>query len=215
MTIEKKLICQQNKNGKYGFVNEEGKEVIPFIYEKATEFQDGFAMVLDHEQHIRKFIDTNGKIVFTLECDGAATPEGGLVGFLKNNKFGVADIAAGKIIVTCEYDEITDIADFGFLLQKKKKFGIADLEGNLILPCKYDAIVPFNLCVDGKVFLRIHLKNKVGLADIKGKMLVKCEVDDIRVKLGRGKNKGKYRIEMCLGNYWFGIRSSEMDFETY
>jgi len=67
------LICQQNEEGKFGFVNEQGKEVIPFIYLKASDFHDGYALVMDNETH-RKFIDESGKIVFELECECASAP---------------------------------------------------------------------------------------------------------------------------------------------
>jgi hypothetical protein len=214
---EKTLICQQNENGKYGFVNEQGKEIIPFIFERASEFRDGYALVIDNEKQYRKFINTTGKIVLSLECDGATQPQRGKVAFCKDKKFGLIDITNGNMLLPLEYDEISVIedTDLGCFLRKKRKVGFADINGKIFLPCIYDEITPFNLCAGGKPFFRLRLKEKIGLADFNGTMLVDCNVDDVRVKMGRGKNKGKYRIEMFLGGFWYGVHSSEMDFETY
>jgi len=41
-TNKNTLICQQNEDGKFGFVNAQGKEVIPFIYSKVSQFRDGY-----------------------------------------------------------------------------------------------------------------------------------------------------------------------------
>lgn len=50
------LVC---KEGKYGFLDPEGKEAVPFIYEEAYDFNQGFALVYKDEKY--GCVDKNGK----------------------------------------------------------------------------------------------------------------------------------------------------------
>lgn len=47
------------KNGKYGYVDRSGREVVPLIFDKAHEFKNGSALV--SKNHIYYFIDKEGK----------------------------------------------------------------------------------------------------------------------------------------------------------
>lgn len=240
-TVEEIFRKQDEKTGKYGYVNAEEKVMIPFIYEKATTFESGYAMVLDQEQHLRKFIDKSGKIVFELECEGAFQPIQGKTVFCRNKKWGVVDITNGKMVLPCKYDEIiTDCFEYNnkvfFLLGQKNKMGLTNIEFSTVLPCKYDEITAckgkekphINFFVlrqkekiglanielttilpceyDGikeiviggnKFFIKLFKKDKVGLAEIGEKITIIADplCDDVRVKQGRGNNKGKYGIE--------------------
>ena len=55
------------KNGKYGFVDEAGKEVIPLIYDDVFDFSEGLAHVKKNDKH--GFVDKTGKIVIPLIYD--------------------------------------------------------------------------------------------------------------------------------------------------
>ena len=56
------------KNGKYGFIDKQGNEVIPCIYDDARDFSEGLAIVKKEE--ISFFIDKNGNKVFECEYEG-------------------------------------------------------------------------------------------------------------------------------------------------
>ena len=50
------LVC---KEGKYGFLDPEGKEAVPFIYDEAYDFNQGLALVYKDEKY--GCVDKNGK----------------------------------------------------------------------------------------------------------------------------------------------------------
>ena len=54
-----------NKDLKSGFVDFEGNEVIPLIYDLAYEFTDGLSMVVNNDKH--GFIDIDGNIIIDLK----------------------------------------------------------------------------------------------------------------------------------------------------
>ena len=56
-------------NGKYGFVNTHGKEIVPCKYDKAFNFFNGFARVVLDEKY--GFINTNGEEIVPCIYDGS------------------------------------------------------------------------------------------------------------------------------------------------
>lgn len=54
-------------NNRYGYINKKGDLVIPFNYDKAKPFENGFAYVEKNGKS--GYIDKNGKIVVPLEYD--------------------------------------------------------------------------------------------------------------------------------------------------
>ena len=172
--INKTYMVKENLNivyndFRYGFVDAHGKEVIPFVYRLTTEFRSGFAVVVDDETQYRKFIDTSGKVVFSLECELASLPFQGKTIFKKNEKWGVIDIISGKTVLPCEYDDIdyldcdTTVRNDYFCLyqpdlddnyyeektvfwtvEKDNKTGLIDVEGNFLLPIDYEKIYEVN-----------------------------------------------------------------------
>ena len=69
-------------NGKYGFIDKTGKEVIPFQYDEATYFYDGLALVKEGTIRDKKnnvtqygkygFIDKTNKVVIPIKYEGAS-----------------------------------------------------------------------------------------------------------------------------------------------
>ncbi len=60
------LSCvQSSKTGKMGFIDKNGREVIPCIYKFADSFQEGLASVLDENDN-RFYIDTEGRVTITI-----------------------------------------------------------------------------------------------------------------------------------------------------
>jgi hypothetical protein len=171
------LRCKQDKKTwKYGYVDAQGNNVVPFIHDAATDFQDGYAMVYNFDEFLscRKFIDHTGKVVLKLECQRAYVPILGKVPFCKKNKWGLIDIKDENVILPCEYSDLSIIdaiektvrKTIG-ILEKRKKFGLFDFHtNNFLIPCKYDEITP--LFEGRKKLLQLRLKDKVEFADLDG-----------------------------------------------
>lgn len=134
--------------GKYGFIDETGKIVIPCEFSLAYAFYDGLAFVGKGEEYF--FIDETGKKVFD------ATPGYGhfsenLVVFKENSKAGVKN-KQGTTVIPPSYDYISDFKD-GIAKVSKKTFGKStsfyiDRQGNKVkvesLPHGMNYIKKFN-----------------------------------------------------------------------
>lgn len=63
------------KNGLYGYIDNNAKEVIPLIYKNTYAFSDGLASVEKDGKY--GYIDTNGKVVIDFKYDWASSFENG------------------------------------------------------------------------------------------------------------------------------------------
>jgi hypothetical protein len=98
-------------NGKWGFIDATGKEIVPCKYDKVWEFERGFAHVeLNGKQG---YIDTTSKEVIPVQYDYAFLPSSG----------GLALVSVGG-----EYR----------LFYYGGKYGFVDTTGKEIVPLKYD-----------------------------------------------------------------------------
>jgi hypothetical protein len=54
-------LAAARKYGKWGFVNNNGEEIIPFVYDAATSFYEGKVLVIKNEKYY--YINKKGKCV--------------------------------------------------------------------------------------------------------------------------------------------------------
>ena len=89
--------------------------------------------------------------------------------------------SSGKSILLCDYDRIDEFSEGLVLLVKEKKFGFADMQGNIVIPIKFDyssELSAANGFQNG--FAKIEQNKKRGLLNKSGKIYIPCEYDDIR-----------------------------------
>ncbi len=92
------------KEGKWGYIDNAGKTVIPFIYDYADEFYDGFAAVrIDYRWG---FIDQNGKTVIPFDYSGAWSFIDGLAPVFKDNLWGFIN-QNNELIIDYQYSNIS------------------------------------------------------------------------------------------------------------
>ena len=164
------FIPKANK-GKWGYVNQAGKRVIPFSYEKAEQFSEGLAAV----QLNRKwgFIDQAGKVVIPLIYDNASEFYKGTALVSSESKHSFID-KTGKTI-SLLYDNIGEFSNDGVAVAKKSnKYIFVDRAGNEISPL-YDLLSTFS--TDG--LAQVMLNNKYGFVDKAGKEIVPLRYDKI------------------------------------
>lgn len=89
-------------NGKWGFVNPEGKRVIDCIYDNAEDFSEGLALVELNDRY--GFINEKGELVIDCIYDGACNFRDGFAEVALNGKWGFIN-TEGKRVVDCIYDK--------------------------------------------------------------------------------------------------------------
>ena len=102
-------------HGKYGFINCNGEEVIPLIYDYAGTFNNGYARVgINGNYYVRYgFIDNHGKCVVECKYFDAGT--------MVNGRAYVARIIKGK-----------------------PTYGFVDVHGEEVVPLKYRSAEPYD-----------------------------------------------------------------------
>ncbi|MBQ6762699.1 MAG: WG repeat-containing protein [Bacteroidales bacterium] len=124
--------------GLYGFIDRSENLVIPCIFDDAETFwQNGVAVV----KKSGKFgvIDITGKTILPFEYDdwGSGDREDRSIRLNKNNKWGVAQLPSGNLIIPCQYDNCRNGAwrqgAPHFLVQKNSKWGVIDIDGRIII----------------------------------------------------------------------------------
>jgi len=144
--IAKEII---EKNGyRYGYVNKEGKEVIPAMYNDAHPFINGKAHVMLDIHHY--VIDKQNK---TIEDEGDDAGWAADLGrdkgipaglYESGNKYGLLDKSGKKKISEPIYDEAYNLKSGYAVVRTGKKYGLVDSNGRVVIPVEYDLIDKLN-----------------------------------------------------------------------
>ena len=163
---------------KYGYINQEGKEVIPLVFESATFFEDNFATVrLDGKWGV---IDRNGNRLVDFKYNYLGTFNNGTVIAKKRKKWGTID-HTGKTILPFKYKYLThfNVSDIA-LAKKGKKWGVINSKGDVIAPFKYGFDIEFETLFDlCDEYVWIQQDDKWGTLDLNGKVVIPFEYDQI------------------------------------
>jgi|GEM_PF-1265798 len=105
LILDKELNIVQNDNRKYGYMDREGKLLIPYRYDGAYDFLEGLAMVftLGTGTDYYGFIDEIGNEIVPLQYEYAEIFSEGLAVVRLNNSFGFID-KTGNIIIDIKFD---------------------------------------------------------------------------------------------------------------
>ncbi|MDE7376670.1 MAG: WG repeat-containing protein [Muribaculaceae bacterium] len=186
-----------SRDGKCGYFDTEGREVLPLEYDRAASFLGNFANVTKDKQSC--VIDKTGRVI----CDRIGMLQYGVIenidGYflaIKDEKYGLID-EGGKFIMPCEFDEIKRWGITNFVQVKKDdKYGIYDLAGKEVVKIEYDSIdTPHAQGVPVRITLEWYVKE--GAISTDGQIILdpndfsSCYVDEkggvIIVKNGEGK----------------------------
>ena len=135
---------------KTGFINAQGKLVIPTIYETmgtvddspeklVPEFAEGVAAVNKNMPSGTRYgyIDKTGKTVIDFNYDYAGNFGNGLAPVRQNNKIMYIN-HAGKTVFTVPYDDAASFSDGLAVVAKQGKFGYIDTKGKLVIPVQFN-----------------------------------------------------------------------------
>lgn len=96
----------KNPNGKWGYIDKNGNEVIACEYDSAGVFNDGLAKVSKNGK--TGYINSRGETVIPLEYDGAYGAGDGLASVVRDGKCGLVDYN-NNVVVPLEYDDISSM----------------------------------------------------------------------------------------------------------
>lgn len=172
-----------SKNNKYGFVNKEGRIVIPMKYSFAFNFSKGLASVKTGNKW--GFINQKGEWVIPAMYQSVKDYEGGLIAAQKDNKYGFINIR-NEVVIPFKW---SNAQSFGLMREQPgtaqvsihNLAGIIDEKGNYIIPCEYESL-------NWNKVLEIYIARKhkkYGVIDKNGNVLHDFTHKDIIVSHGR------------------------------
>lgn len=205
-----------SKDGRYGYLDENYKEIIPLIYDSANFFRDGIAAVKLKGKW--GAINPEGELVIPITYERGFGFRGNKAVVLLNGKEGIID-RENKVLVDFKYDEIRYSMEGGFhSVSVKEKYGYINDSGILVIPLLYDEASEFyeglavvkkgntNFIIDKQNQITKELKydsvnirfydhffpvsssGKFGLVNYKGDEIVQTLYDAIDPYLGREIN---------------------------
>lgn len=169
-------------NGKSGFINRKGEEVIKPQYDYVGNFSEGLAEVgrakgpkdIDggFPAYSYGFIDTNGKLVikFSKETYMRGDFSEGLAAIMEKvegkTKIGFIN-KLGQIVIKPQFDEVNDFSENLAVVQINNKWGYINTKGDFVIKPIYDEANSFS---DGLAIVK--LDEKYGAINKKGEYAI-------------------------------------------
>lgn len=123
-----------------GFMNVEGKQIIPCKYEFVGAFQEGLAMVIQEGKY--GFIDKLGNWRIPCNYDGAVDFHEGRAVVEKDGKYGMID-RNNRLLLPFIYEEIGEMSEGRIYVSKGDLYGYANENGTLVIPEKFNEAFDF------------------------------------------------------------------------
>lgn len=148
------------KNGRYGFIDDEGRLRIANRYEDIKPFSEGLAAIKIRNKW--GFINRDEKIVIQPAFEDVSPFEKGYSIIRQNGLYGLLT-HEGKIVLPARYNEVKILSNGRLLLTQNGFQGLADQQGNVLLQPKYNSVMDLD---NGHVI--IQQDGKFGLVTLQG-----------------------------------------------
>jgi hypothetical protein len=172
-------------DGKWGFINKQGVEIIPRQFEGAHDFSDGLARVYKSQNQKWGFIDKTGKEIIQFRYQDSGDNSGvfqyGMAKVRINNLDGWVD-KTGVMRIQSKYQNSRAFSEKLAAVQSGGKWGFIDVTGKLVIPHKYSAVEDFH---DG---LTAFKENGTlwGFIDPNGRVVIPARYSSIETGFIRG-----------------------------
>ncbi|WP_019518684.1 WG repeat-containing protein [Faucicola boevrei] len=163
---------------RYGFVNRQGKLVIPAIFEEANPFSEGLALVYKKDQPM--FIDKTGKVAIALtDFDEVHDFSEGYAVSKKDGKWGYLD-KKGNFAIEPTYDDAYGFSEGLALVLKDGKYGFINPKNQTVIPFEYDETSHF-FYEDGLIYAKKG--EKYGIINKKNQVILPFDYDYVDEEL--------------------------------
>ena len=135
-----KLLYPIRREGKWGYMDESGTELIPPKYDWVGVFKEGLAVVSKNGR--QGYIDKMGKVKIPLEYLEAEPFKDGYAIVMKNDKYGVIN-KANLIQIPFEYDEMGEFNDGLAYAGVDDKYGFIDIDNSWVVQPVYEGMWGF------------------------------------------------------------------------
>lgn len=149
--------------GKFGYINQRGEVLIPFMYDIANIFREGIACVELNGKY--GFINMNNETVIPFEYDYAGKVSNGMARVQKNGMWGFINIST-KTVTPLQYYDANDYAEgLASVMNSSAQWGFIDLSGNFVISPRFSKAEGFHngeaVVHNGSNFVRINTTGQV------------------------------------------------------
>lgn len=136
---EEGLFCV-TRNSKQGYIDINGKEVIPCLYKCGNDFSEGIATVNLEDKW--GMIDFFNNTVIPFNYDDLTICYNNTIAVKRDNKWGLIN-KRNEILIDFLYDELDNCPSykcFCCIAKLNNKYGLIDIQGNILEKFIYDSI---------------------------------------------------------------------------
>ena len=137
MAFAEGLACV-NKEGRWGYINRDGQEIIPFTYRAGWAFHEGFARVKPFDGPVH-FITRQGKQLISDEWEAADEFSEGMAKVSLGNTFGFID-TSGQLRIAGPFTKAGPFRHGVAIVVPEEKAGAIDRNGHFLLPPEFNSI---------------------------------------------------------------------------
>ena len=199
MAMISDLIDKESELRLYGFINTQGKMIIPKEFLDAMDYSEGLAWIMNRE--VRGYVDTLGRMVIPWDTTGFGSPFSEGLASMSNldDKFGFID-KKGQVVIPFQFDEVTRFVDGLARVNILGKWGFINPQGKLEIKADYHFSFDF---VEGFCFVGIPHPDETnyrpfwGIINRGGGKVVDFQYDDVRdfnAGLGAVQKDGKWTV---------------------
>ena len=169
-------------NGRYGYLNQYGREMIKPQFLHARHFFEGLAVVEKERRDISGgkwgYIDTTWNFVIEPRFDYVLDFSNGFAAAMIDGKWGFID-KTGNFVIEPRFDKVMSFHNGLAAVRVDRKWGFIDETGNLVIEPQFDEEAAFyhdnyNYCI-------VSLNGKLGVIDKTGKFVIEPVFDKIMI----------------------------------
>lgn len=160
-------------SSKWGFINTDGRLVIPYTYDEIRDFKEGFAVVRKYDEWM--YINRAGKVVIKNEFIGAWPFYDGIARVMLKSKKMAFINTEGDILWDKTFDECGDFSYSKAWFKKGNDYGYIDDSGNEM---KLNGVVKAYDFKESGV-AKVKTANGYGLVDQDGEFVIEPKYDKL------------------------------------
>ena len=187
------------KDGKWGYINTKGEQIVECEFDDFYDFKEGFASVKKDGKW--GYINTKGEQIVECKFDSVGNFNEGFAAVKKDGKWGYIN-TKGEQIVECKFDYACNFYEGLAWVKKDRKWGYINTKGYFVIfDESKNEIEVFDKAIDrsNNTFYLSRLGDKFGLLDENFNVVVKNSI------------YGKFEVLQRINETTFLIKIAERE----
>ena len=174
-------------NKKWGYINEQGQEMIKPVFDEASLFSEGLAVISDSGKY--GYINKAGKKIISCQFNDAESFHNGAAVVRKDSLYGLIN-RGGEFIIPANYQELTEVSEDIFMGVKNDNSGYIHKDGDTLTGFVYDLAGDFR-----NGYAIVNKNERFGLINSKGEIIINPQYAEL-VFIGNGLLKALIEEEV-------------------